>query len=190
MKLTYPRLSRIAITFAAILIILSCSKDEVIEQIVANSDFTSGSASPDAWFYYGNGSGHEHDWTKKTGTSDYCISIAGAFSIQQISYWYQNFLGIIPRGKTLTLKAKIKAEDLSGQGASIAVRCDGDTAGNLAFSTSQGKSDISGTFEWKEFTVTLDKVPENTRSIIIFLIYLPNTTGKVSFDDVILTYKN
>jgi hypothetical protein len=106
----------------------------------------------------------------------------------KIWYWYQIYSGKIPVGRDLTLKAKIKGVYLSGNGASIVIRCDGATPG-LQFETTQNVVNISGTFDWATYTVTLSKVQSNITSIIVYLIYLPNTTGTVYFDDVTLTYK-
>jgi hypothetical protein len=188
MKPVYKPILRLTFKLVMILLLLSCSKDETIEQILFNSDLSSGNTSPDAWFYNGYG---VRDWAKKTGTGDYCISIQNDISTQQLSYWYQNYLGIIPRGKMLTLKTKIKADNLAGPGVAIVVQCNGDQSTSpLAISNSQGKINIAGKFDWKEYSITLDKVPDDTRNIVVFLVYLNSTTGKVFFDDIILTYKN
>ena len=83
----------------------------------------------------------------------------------------------------------IKSVNLDGQGVYIAIRGD-DTAppsGSAeAFATTQGNEQISGTFDWKKFDVTLDKVPSDIKSLTFYLIYGTKTSGSVFFDDVSL----
>ena len=47
---------------------------------------------------------------------------------------------------------------------------------------------ITGTFDWKEQSIKMTKVGENIKSLTVYLVYLPNTTGEVYFDDISLTY--
>jgi hypothetical protein len=92
--------------------------------------------------------------------------------------------------KNITLNVYIKAVGLLGQGVFIAIRGD-DAAtptGNAeAFVTTQGHQQINGSFDWKNFIVTMDKVPANIKSLTFYLIYSSNTSGTVYFDDVSLT---
>lgn len=97
----------------------------------------------------------------------------------------------IPTGKSLTLRVRIKGQ-LEGDGVSIAIR--GDDTSNISgvgeqFATTQGPSPISGTFNWTEYGLNLDTIEPNIKSLTVYLIYLPNTTGTVYFDDVSLVFK-
>jgi hypothetical protein len=85
---------------------------------------------------------------------------------------------------------KIKSK-LEGTGASIAIRGD-DTfppSGSAEqFVTTQAITPISGTFAWTEYTIKLDDVETATRSLTVYLMILPNTTGEAYFDDVSLSF--
>ena len=95
----------------------------------------------------------------------------------------------IATGAKVTLNASIKTVNLKGKGVSIALRGDKLVNGQntqVFFTTTQGKASITGTDEFKTYSVTLDSYPGNVDTLIIFLVYLPETTGAVYFDDVSL----
>ena len=92
-------------------------------------------------------------------------------------------------GSKLTLKVKVKTLNMVGEGISIAIRGD-KTGANLQsafFKTTQGVTQISGNQDFKEYSVSLESYAGNADQIILFLVYLPKTTGSVYFDDVSLT---
>lgn len=92
----------------------------------------------------------------------------------------------IPVGAKLTLTAKIKPVNLTGQGVSIAIR--GDKGNQVVFfQTTQGTTPITGTSDFKEHSVTLNNYPGSIDNLLIFMVYLPKTTGYVYFDDIALT---
>ena len=92
----------------------------------------------------------------------------------------------IPVGAKLTLKARIKTVDIKGKGLSLAIR--GDKVDQPVFFVStEGKTLINGTKDFTEYTVTLDSYPGGIDNLLIFLLYLPQTTGAVYFDDISLT---
>ncbi len=142
------------------------------------------------WANFGNGTGFTATMSNEESFSPvYSLKISRTnIDTAKIWYWYQKYSGKIPVGLDLTLKAKIKGLNLSGNGASIAIRCDGATP-DLQFETTQSVVNINGTFDWTTYTVSLSNVKSNVTSIYVFLIYLPKTTGTVYFDDVTLTYK-
>ncbi|MCP5062295.1 MAG: hypothetical protein GY936_07525, partial [Ignavibacteriae bacterium] len=81
----------------------------------------------------------------------------------------------------------VKSENISGEGIAIAIRCDDTiTPRNVAelFSTTQNNVKIEGTFDWSTYSVSMDTIPEDIKSITIYLIYLRNTSGTVYFDDI------
>lgn len=93
----------------------------------------------------------------------------------------------IATGARVTLSVAVKTVNLKGKGISIALR--GDKMGQntpVFFTTTQGKASITGTEEFKTYSVTLDSYPGNVDNLFIFLVYLPGTTGAVYFDDVSL----
>ena len=92
-------------------------------------------------------------------------------------------------GSKLTLKVKIKTLNIVGEGVSIAIRGD-KTGANLPsvfFKTTQGLSQITGNQDFKEYSVSLESYAGDADQIILFLVYLPKTTGSVYFDDISLT---
>ena len=103
-------------------------------------------------------------------------------------YYGQNSVPFngISVGAKLTLKAKIKTA-LVGPGVSIAIRGDkGNTLG-VFFATTQGKTPITGTRDFTEYSVVLDSFPGGIDNLLVYLVYLPKTTGSVYFDDLSLT---
>lgn len=102
-------------------------------------------------------------------------------------YYGQNSIPYtnISIGAKLTLKAKIKTA-LVGPGVSIVIR--GDKGSQQVFFTStQGKTPITGTKEFTEYSLVLDSYPGGIDNLLIYLVYLPKTTGSVYFDDVSMT---
>ena len=84
---------------------------------------------------------------------------------------------------------KIKAVSLEGSGVAIAIRADNRSQQEvLKFAATEGTTDITGTFDCKEYSLVMVSVPELTNGIFVFFIYLNTTTGTVYFDDAELTY--
>lgn len=104
------------------------------------------------------------------------------------SYYVQHSIPMstIPVGAKLTLKAKIKTA-LIGQGVSIAIRGDKGSMYGVFFVTTQGKTPITGTQEFTEYSVVLPSFPGGVDDLLVYLVYLPKTTGYVYFDDLSLT---
>jgi hypothetical protein len=98
----------------------------------------------------------------------------------------------LPIGNKLRLSVWIKAENVTGEGAAIAIRCDNSTTPqNTAeqFVTTQGTSQINGIFDWTEYTLELNEgVASGMQSITVYLILLDGTTGDLYFDDASLIY--
>ena len=158
---------------------------------LVNGDMESGSYSPDNWWF---GSGNNSLFNFKWNTSEYLsathsLKISSDNSGDNFSFWAQTISADKLIGKKITLNVNIKSVNLDGQGVYIAIRGD-DTAppsGSAeAFATTQGNKQISGTFDWKKFDVTLDKVPSDIKSLTFYLIYGTKTSGSVFFDDVSL----
>lgn len=106
-------------------------------------------------------------------------------------YAYQAYEDNMPSGKQLKLTARVKTEGLTGEGAAIAISCIGAGTDGAAsqFATTQGKIQITGTQDWTTYTVELtERVRSDIKIIVVYLLYLPETTGTVYFDDVSLIY--
>jgi hypothetical protein len=89
----------------------------------------------------------------------------------------------------VTLRARVRT-DLTGRGVSLVIRGDdtprpADSA--EAFATTQGRLTISGASGWVEQVVRLDRLPTEMQSVTVYLVFLPGTTGTVTFDAVELT---
>lgn len=96
----------------------------------------------------------------------------------------------IPAGAKLTLKAKIKTVNIQGNGISLAMGGNQGASGQYAstfYTSTEGKQSITGTNDFKEYTLTFDAFPANTTSLYVLLFYLPKTTGTAYYDDVSLT---
>lgn len=171
---------------------LLCCKDKEIEplNVLSNGDVETGGIYPEPWYPYTNNTGHNFVWSKDESSSgERSLKLNANSNSEKIAYWYQFVSENLPFEKDITLKVNIKA-DLVGTGASIVIRADGENAqsGFLQFATTEGPSPITGTFDWKEYSVTLESLDPETKIIRIYLVYLSETTGEVYFDDISLTY--
>lgn len=96
----------------------------------------------------------------------------------------------IPAGAKLTLKAKIKTVNIQGNGIALAMGGNQGASGQYAsafYTSTEGKTAITGTNDFKEYTLTFDAFPANVTSMYVLLFYLPKTTGTVYYDDLSLT---
>jgi hypothetical protein len=170
-------------------ILFSCDKDDPNPaQLIVNGNVESGTANPTGWVNYSS-PGITNSWTSDAfSSSNHSLKITSDTGPDDIGYWTQNYNGAIPIGKDLTLRVKIKCDNLDGEGVSIAISADDSTPTAIQFSTTQGKKTIDGTFDWTLYDVTLEAVDADAKNIYVFLIFLPNTTGTVYFDDASLEY--
>lgn len=138
-----------------------------------------------------NPNGYDFGFTDETAASPrYSLKINCNQVKNDSSFfsYYQQKLSTkdISVGAKLTLKAKIKTVNLTGNGVSLVLR--GDQGSKTVFFVStEGKTTITGTKEFTEYNVTVDSFPGNVDNLVLFLVYLPKTTGSVYFDDVSLT---
>ncbi|MEJ2614350.1 MAG: hypothetical protein P8Z35_05305 [Ignavibacteriaceae bacterium] len=171
---------------------ISSSEASTPVTTLVNGDMELGKYSPDNWWF---GSADNSLFSFKWDTSEYLsanhsLKISSSNSGEKFSFWGQTISANELIGKKITLNVNIKTVNLDGQGVYIAIRGD-DTnppTGNAeVFATTQGKKQISGTFDWKKFNVTLDNVPSDIKSLTFYLIYGIKTSGSVYFDDASLT---
>jgi hypothetical protein len=187
---------KIFIVLVVICVLISCKKEDKIttqipDQLLKNSDLEQNTTNGTSWFNLGGGNDFIAKWT-----DEYSFSLTHSIKIDRTTvdttngwYWYQVYSGIMPTGQTLTLTAKIKGINLSGDGASILIRCDGANQNTVQFAGTEGNTSIIGTFDWSTYSVSLSNLSTDVHNIVIFLIFLPKTTGTVYFDDITLTHK-
>lgn len=176
-------------------VLISCKDDDedVWPQLLANADIEQGSAAPNGWVTNENdGSGLDFVWTDQeasSGSRSLQILKSNDDDTEVWGFWAQIYEGDIPHGQDIELSVMIKGNDIQGQGISIAIRADReDLPGSESqFATTQGVIPIDGTFDWRNERLVLNDLEPDVNSILIFLLYLPETTGEVFFDDVALT---
>jgi len=181
------------------LLLVSCEEDdddiqEVLPtELLNNGNLETGSTFPNGWFSNTPCATTSVLWTDEDSFSpSKSLKMSNSTAEDEcFSFLGQSFNTDIPTGQSVTLRVRIKGA-LEGQGVSIAIR--GDDTPNVAgngeqFATTEGSSPISGTFDWTEYTISLNSVASTTRSLTVYLVYLPETTGDVFFDDISLTFE-
>ena len=120
-------------------------------------------------------------------TTSYTLGMGASLLKDTASYCYW-LAGVPPSatlrvGASLTLSAKVRLQDVQGKGVSLVIRGDKGTKTAVLFATTQGRTDIRGTTEPTEYSVTL---PYSTAvdKLIVYLVMLSNTTGSATFTDV------
>lgn len=96
----------------------------------------------------------------------------------------------IPAGAKLTMKAKIKTVNVQGKGIVLGMGGNKGASDKYAasfYTSTEGKTTITGTNDFKEYTLTFDSFPGNTYSVFVLLFFSPTTTGTAYYDDVSLT---
>ena len=180
---------------------LSCNKesDTVTEEpilissiIMENAGFEADpNAWPNAWWY--RGAPYEVRWVSDEAYSgDGSVAIESDTMVNDFNFWGQTITQNIQTGRKLQLRVKIKLDEVIGEGVSIVIRGDESSSpeGDAeTFVTTQGTIDISGTHDWKEYQLSqLENMPASIKSVTVYLLLLPNTTGTVWFDEVELEY--
>ncbi len=181
------------------LLLISCSKEEndvqepAANELLSNGNLEIGSGTPNGWFRSAPCSNTSMLWTEEEAFSPRkSLKMSNpTLESECFSFWGQTLNTDIPTGKSLTLRVRIKGQ-LEGDGISIAIRGD-DTptvsGSGEQFATTQGTSPISGTFNWTAYSLSLGTVEPTIQSLTVYLVYLPNTTGNVYFDDVSLEFE-
>lgn len=181
------------------LLFISCNKeDNDVQELAANELLTNGnleigSGAPLGWFRSAPCPDTRMLWTEEEAFSHRkSLKMSNStLESQCFSFWGQSLNTDIPTGKSLTLRVRIKGQ-LEGEGVSIAIR--GDDTPDISgigeqFATTQGSSPITGTFDWAAYSLSLGTVEATIQSLTVYLVYLPNTTGNVFFDDVSLEFE-
>jgi len=180
----------ILLTLFSIILFSSCKKDDdMVVEFLNNGSLEAGiNGSPDDWVFATGNNIYDLDWTTEESHSpsrSLRISTETGDSTN-FAFWAQTFNTDIPHGQDVTLNVWIKSE-LIGNGVSIVIRGDDtDFPDGTAeqFVTTQGSLDISGSFDWSEYSVKLENVDTDINSLTVYLVYLGGTAGTVYFDDV------
>lgn len=163
-----------------------------IQNLLSNSNMEgSNFGKLSGWFMGSGGENHEFEWsTEESYSPDHSVKIQlsekdeGAIGV--LSQYIRHY---IPRGREVTLKAKLRLDNIEGEGIMIALKGSGNDGITSTFVSTQGRTLITGTSDWKEYSVAVDKFTYNDDIIVVFIIYGANTTGTVYIDDVELLYE-
>ena len=189
------KLVRMMLIGVIIIFTVSCDEstdpvDNGPSNLLLNSDIEGGEDGlPTYWtpMQVGN---YELTWSSGTsfsGTHSLKVSI-DQMDTENFVGWYQTVCMYVPVNQDITFKAKIKLENVTGDGIFIAVRGDDRNGENHYFDTTQGEREITGTHDWQEYSISFERFSNLVQCISVFLIYSSNTTGTVYFDDVKLEY--
>jgi hypothetical protein len=186
-------MKKLALLIILICMFFSCKKEDPIPtQLLKNTDLESGFSG---WDNYGStayGFNFKPTLTTEESFSPTHSLILNCESADDINWhcWSQLYEGKMPVGEDLTLSVRIKAVNLTGHGVSINIAAfDGVSQIALQTATTEGLTSITGTFNWTEYNITLPNLYKAVTKIFITLIYYPNTTGKVYFDDITLIHE-
>lgn len=179
-----------ALMFVA-LTLYGCKKDKtytIYGPLIENGYVESGSFTPDSWYHPPDQEDFNFGWTDRESFSpSKSLSISTSVSHpSNFVYWAQTISVNIPHGETVRLFVKIKC-NLTGEGAAIAIRGDdtvSPSGSGERFATSQDWLQIRGTSDWREWPMALYDIENTIQSITVYLLYLPNTTGEVYFDNI------
>ena len=189
------RIIGLMVTIFLIVLLSSCQSFERYPDkegaLLRNGSLENGFGKPKGW--WNKTIPNKALWTKKQSyNAERSIAIKSLKDKGGFSFWAQTIKADSISGKSPILKVFIKAEELAGQGAAIAIRCD-DTLkpdGNAEiFSTTQNRIKIIGNTDWMEYSVQLNtNISDDIKSVTIYLILLPESSGTVYFDEISLSY--
>jgi hypothetical protein len=178
--------------------LLACKKKVEVEpelQLLENASIES--PNMDWQFrYVGNVTGNPNDCDGAYSldvhsTPPYALRIgcSSASNTSIFSYWFQTVNAPpLPAGKRLVLKAKVRVDDVKGQGIALVLR--GDRNGQsqpVFFSTTENNTLIRGTSDFTEYTLMTEPITGSVDRLQVFMVYLRNTTGTAYYDDITLT---
>lgn len=162
------------------------------KELIKNGALEEGTMFPKDWQSYSN-ENYKTEWTKsKSNSGNYSLKISSTKKVTSFAYWCQIIKKNIKVAKNPKLKLFIKTKNITGKGVSFAIRCDDtETPDGDAelFVSSESLFNIKGTKNWTEYSIELeDKINFKIKCITVYLLMLPDTKGKVYYDDISLTY--
>ena len=180
----------------------SCKKNEDTTPVPAQNSTDNAIRLPsDGWFYFvgpvpnnPNLNNYQSVSTVPASATDSpSFSLAATTIKDTASFcaWSNNFTPAagLKTGSLITLKAKIRLENVQGPGVSLVLRGDTRVQSNVLFETTQNQVPIRGTADFADYSVTLSyATPVDIAAV--YLVLLPKTTGKVIFRDVTVTVSN
>lgn len=119
--------------------------------------------------------------------TSYTLGMAASTITDTASYCYWAYSFYPPTtlrvGRSLTLKAKVKLDNVQGRGVSLVLRGDRNSQPVVLFATTEGKLPLRGSVGLTEYSVTM---PYSTSVdyLLVYFMMLSNTTGTATFTDV------
>ena len=89
-------------------------------------------------------------------------------------------------GRSLTLTAKVRLDNVQGKGVSLVLRGDRNSQPVVLFATTEKKIPLRGTADFTDYSVTLP-YSAGVDYLIVYFVMLSNTTGTATFTDVSVT---
>lgn len=155
--------------------------------IIYNSGFEEGADNPEYWVKASipvdNLTMTIDDEVVHSGNRSVSINNTHIYGEVVSNNWYQR-ASAVPKNQRIELSGWIKTID--AESVVMVIRCEDKNAVLVGFATTQTKSEINGTNDWKKHTTSLI-VPSDTEQIRVLLAL--TGTGQVWFDDVTLVVK-
>ncbi len=127
-----------------------------------------------------------------TKTASFTLGMGTSSLIDTASYcyWAYNFNppSTLRVGSSLTLKAKVRLDQVQGKGISLVLRGDRNIQTSALFATTQGQIPLKGTAPFAEYSITLS-YSAAVDHLILYLVMMPKTTGTATFTDVSVAIK-
>jgi hypothetical protein len=185
---------KIVLVIGCVGLMISCHKDDPFPtQVLVNGSMDAASSSnptaPANWAQ----SGPSTSWaTEDYVSGDHSLKIfSPVANSPDFSYWSQTYSGKIPGSQDLVFSVKIKGKDLHGPGISLLINDDLHTSPSITpdqVASTQEVTFINGTFDWTTYSVKLVNVDPAAKSITVYILCFPGTTGTAYFDDATLVH--
>ena len=125
-------------------------------------------------------------------TTSYTLGMAASTITDTASYcsWAYSFYPptSLRVGRSLTLKAKVRLENVQGKGISLVLRGDRNSQPVVLFATTEGQLPLKGTADFTEYSITLP-YSASVDYLIVYFVMLPKTTGTATFTSVSVEIK-
>ncbi|GEM_PF-6555568 len=171
---------------ALVAVTLAFAEDPTPVQVLSDPGFEAEAADDAAGGWYNQAEGSDgvtserREGEGRDGSA--CIRIASTVEGSGVWVWRQH-VSDPPTRRSYRLSAWVKAEEVDGN-VIVCIRCADEAGEVVAFGTTQGTRDVSGTTDWKE--ITCEFVPPEATKRLEVLCFLVGT-GACWFDDVTLT---
>ncbi|GAB3549983.1 hypothetical protein [Spirosoma fluminis] len=125
--------------------------------------------------------------THQSSGNSYSLSLSATEikDTSTFSYWVAGYQpgNELTIGKTLTLRAKVRLDNVQGEGISLALRGDTRVQTAALFTSTQTQKVIRGAADFTEYALRLPYT-KSVDLLSVYLLLLPKTTGTVTFSDV------